>query len=33
MLSAKNMGKAFIESMNTAFDKWEPIKQFQVYEV
>ena len=32
-LSAKNMGKAFVESMNTAFDKWKPVKQFKVYEV
>ena len=33
MLSAKNMGKAFIECINTTFEKWEPVKQFKVYEV
>jgi len=27
------MGNAFVESMNTAFKKWKPIKQFKVYEV
>ena len=33
MLSAKNMGGAFKKSMGEAFEKWEPIKQFKVYEV
>jgi hypothetical protein len=32
-LSAKNMGKAFIESIDTTFEEFQPIKQFQLYEV
>ena len=33
MMSAKNMGKAFIDGMEGCWDNWKPIKQFQVYEV
>ena len=32
-LSAKNMGKAFIESIDTTLEEFQPIKQFQLYEV
>ena len=33
MLSANNMGDAVIKSAEECWDNWEPIKQFQVYEV
>ena len=33
MLSAKHMGNAVIKSANECWDNWEPVKQFQVYEV
>ena len=33
MLSAKNMGKAVIESAENCWKNWKPVKQFQVYEV
>jgi glycosyltransferase involved in cell wall biosynthesis len=33
MMSAKNMGKAFIDNMERCWDNWKPIKQFEVYEV
>ena len=33
MLSAKSMGNAVIKSAMDCWDNWEPVKQFQVYEV
>ena len=33
MLSANNMGNAVIKSAEECWDNWEPVKQFQVYEV
>ena len=32
-ISAVNMGKRFIKDMNKAFDEWEPISRYTLYEV
>jgi hypothetical protein len=31
MMSAKMMGKNFIDHMETAFEKWTPRKKFNIY--